>query len=132
MWNHDSPPPLAPRLTDDTFQPWHSRASPHDFSTSSAPGEDFATAFGTAFGTAMGTLVCLVVLAVELLVVVTLWRVRVAFRMGRFWWKRFVVVLLFSGVLVGCHDVSRGVLLVTGCDPTAIDAGYCHMPKARP
>lgn len=127
MWNHNVPPPLSPRLTDDTFQPWRP-ASPHDFWTSSAPGEDFATAFGTT----MGTLVCLVALAVELFVVVALWLVRMAWRVGRVWGQHLVIVLLCSGVLVGCQDMSRRVLLVTGCDPTAIDAGYCHAPKARP
>ncbi len=41
-----------------------------------------------------------------------------------------VVLLCVLGFLSGCQDMSRSVAKLTGCEDRALDAGYCHMPKA--
>ena len=50
--------------------------------------------------------------------------------------KRLVVIglllggLLASVLLGGCAEVQRQVALLHGCDPVAMEAGYCRMPTA--
>ena len=82
MWNHASPPPLSPRLSDDTFQPWRGPVHGHPFGASSAHGGDA----GTVLGVVIGTLVYLIILAVELMVVAGWWGVQLVRRGVRAWW----------------------------------------------
>jgi hypothetical protein len=44
------------------------------------------------------------------------------------WWRTLVVVLVL-GSLQGCVQAHRQIALWYGCDPVAIDQGYCTMPK---
>lgn len=42
-----------------------------------------------------------------------------------------LVVLMFTlvGLLLGCADVHNSVARAIGCDPVAVERGYCTMPK---
>jgi hypothetical protein len=41
-----------------------------------------------------------------------------------------IFALLF--VLLGCGDVYKSTAKLVGCDPKAVDMGYCTMPKTLP
>ena len=45
------------------------------------------------------------------------------------WRRALVLVVLLGGVLQGCADTYKSLARLYGCDPVAIDQGYCTMPK---
>jgi hypothetical protein len=47
----------------------------------------------------------------------------------RTWWHGLVLLVLLGGVLQGCVDAYRATARIYGCDPVAIERGYCTMPK---
>jgi hypothetical protein len=47
----------------------------------------------------------------------------------RSWWQGLVLVLVLSGALHGCVEAYKTTARIYGCDPAAIEQGYCTMPK---
>ena len=45
------------------------------------------------------------------------------------WWHGLILVLVLGGLLSGCAGAYRQLALLYGCEPAAIDQGYCTMPK---
>jgi len=46
----------------------------------------------------------------------------------RSWWHGLVLVVLLSGALHGCVEAYKTTARIYGCDPVAIEHGYCTMP----
>ena len=65
------------------------------------------------------------------------WRAEAAYDAQTLLWVLGLVglplaLLVLLALLEGCQDVARQVNLMTGCDPVALDRGYCHLPKEAP
>jgi hypothetical protein len=44
--------------------------------------------------------------------------------------RRTLLLIVALGLgLVGCVDAYKGMAKIYGCDPAAIEQGYCTMPK---
>ena len=72
----------------------------------------------------------LMIMGLEMAVVWGLrWLLRRAQVGLRRWWKGLVLVLVLSGGLTGCVEAYKATARIYGCDPVAVEHGYCTMPK---
>jgi hypothetical protein len=79
----------------------------------------------------MGVMVWVTKVALVLLAWGLAWlRIQVARRWHA--WTGLGVVLVLSSLLLSCGDVYKGAAKLVGCDPVAVEAGYCTMPRTLP
>ena len=126
MWtnNNDTFPRVDLLTHDRDGRPYPVHNDPPSRHLSPSEAEAIGSLLGSVLGFAIGGMI----LAVRGILALAWWLVRHGLQRTRAWWHALALVLVLSATLIGCAEYSKNVAKLIGCDPVAVERGYCTTP----